>query len=258
MPRILTNLKITEVSAVDKGAGEGVRILLMKRADDEPYVASRRAYFLKIFASKADVADDGDGDEIIEKASRNLVGAQGLGAAVMDHMLDRLAHLRRKHGFEKTAKDHSMDNLTKIAADIGVVGIAKAIVDKQRSYGISEEEFVGLVTEHAKAAHPNLTAEQAFAKLYESEPNVWRACAILKNAPLVADLTPLMVGDEAAQALDDPAEAVRQLREIGRNRWPTASEADQFERALTATENHKLARRAVPIPRAVTSFPFPR
>lgn len=33
MPRILSNLTINEVSSVDKGAGEGVRVMLMKRAD---------------------------------------------------------------------------------------------------------------------------------------------------------------------------------------------------------------------------------
>ena len=33
--RLLRNLRINEVSAVDRGAGEGVKIVLMKR-DDEP------------------------------------------------------------------------------------------------------------------------------------------------------------------------------------------------------------------------------
>ncbi len=36
MPNKLTNLRIDEVSSVDRGAGMGVRVLLMKR-DDEPY-----------------------------------------------------------------------------------------------------------------------------------------------------------------------------------------------------------------------------
>ena len=31
MPRILRNLRIDEISSVDKGAGDGVRIVLMKR-----------------------------------------------------------------------------------------------------------------------------------------------------------------------------------------------------------------------------------
>jgi hypothetical protein len=34
MPTMLRNLKISEVSSVDRGAGEGVQILLMKRADE--------------------------------------------------------------------------------------------------------------------------------------------------------------------------------------------------------------------------------
>jgi hypothetical protein len=34
MPKILTRLKVTEISAVDKGAGEGAKIMLMKRDDD--------------------------------------------------------------------------------------------------------------------------------------------------------------------------------------------------------------------------------
>jgi hypothetical protein len=35
MPRILRNLKINEISGVDKGAGRGVRIMLMKRDGDD-------------------------------------------------------------------------------------------------------------------------------------------------------------------------------------------------------------------------------
>jgi hypothetical protein len=37
MPRILSNLKIDEVSAVDRGAGEGVRIMLTKRDGTPDY-----------------------------------------------------------------------------------------------------------------------------------------------------------------------------------------------------------------------------
>jgi hypothetical protein len=58
--------------------------------------------------------------------------------------------------------------------------------------------------------------------------------------------------------VDDPSEAIAHLKELGRRKWPTASEAQQFERALTAPENHALARRAVPIPKPTTQYPFPR
>jgi hypothetical protein len=39
--RVLRNLRIDEVSAVDVGAGKGVKIVLMKRADDEPPLDAR-------------------------------------------------------------------------------------------------------------------------------------------------------------------------------------------------------------------------
>jgi hypothetical protein len=61
MPRILTNLKIDEISAVDRGAGEGVRIMLTKRDGTPDY----QRVFNKIFGvrdwrprRKADVAAD--------------------------------------------------------------------------------------------------------------------------------------------------------------------------------------------------------
>ena len=143
----------------------------------------------------------------------------------------------------------------------GVIAIAKAIIDENRNYGISEQEFVELASESAQAEFPLLSKAQAFAKLYEN-PTIWRACNVLKAMPFQVDLQPLMVGGEANRGGDvnpnDPSEAIAQLKRLGRDKWPTASEAQQFERALTAPENHVLARRAVPIPRATTSFPFPR
>ena len=147
--------------------------------------------------------------------------------------------------------------LRDIAKAGGIIAVAKAITDENRGYGITEHEFVELATEHAKAAHPELTEAAAFAKLYEI-PEIWRACAVLKTMPFAADLTPLVVGGADTRDLSDESKAIAQLKQLGRDRWPTASESQQFERALTDPVNHKLARRAVPIPQPTTSYPFPR
>jgi hypothetical protein len=146
--------------------------------------------------------------------------------------------------------------LRNIAKAGGIVAVAKAIIDENRSYGITEHEFVALATEHAKAQHPELTEAAAFAKLYQI-PEVWRACELLKTMPFLANVEPVQVGGEDTRDLSDESKAIAQLKQLGRDRWPTASAAAQFERALTAPENHALARRAVPIPRATTSYPFP-
>jgi hypothetical protein len=280
MARVLTKLRIDEVSAVDRAAGEGTKIVLMKRHDAPTEAASRRAYFLKIFTSKAD-ADDGndDADDRSDDAGSlashpvvslaRLLIASGHEADIASalHYLLNTSHgaaLLHRVRTLKAAKDDPpmQDNLTKIAADIGVVAVAKTIVREQRSYGIDEAAFVALVTQHAKAAHPNLTEAQAFAKVYESEPSIWQACAILKTMPFVADPTPLMVGgiDAQNEANDatEQSKAYAQLQQIGRDRWPTASEAQQFANAMTDSKNAALAAKVHIRPSPTTSFQFPR
>jgi hypothetical protein len=56
----------------------------------------------------------------------------------------------------------------------------------------------------------------------------------------------------------DQSKAVEQLKQLGAQRYPSASPSTQFEKALVDPANQKLARVAVPIPRAVTSYPFPK
>jgi hypothetical protein len=205
------------------------------------------------------LGDDDELDEVITKALRDHhQGHHSLSAALVQHLHDRLERRRERHGYTKRKESSPMDReLRAIAKAGGIIAVAKAIIDENRNYGITEHEFVALATEHAKAQHPELTEAAAFAKLYEN-PTVWRACNVLKSMPFVADVTPVMVGGEDTRDLSDTSKAIEQLKALGARRWPTASAADQFEWALTAPENHVLARRAVPIPRATTSYPFPR
>jgi hypothetical protein len=273
MTRVLTKLRIDEVSACDRGAGEGTKIVLMKRDTGRPL---RENSFNHIMAKMADAADDGGDDggggditnHPVVQAARLLVASGKFGdhGQALDFLLNKpsgQALLTRLKAADKPAKESRMpDNLAKIAKDIGIVRVAKAIVDEQRSYGISESEFVGLVTEHAKRLHPNLTGAQAFAKLYAAEPSVWQACAVLKAMPFIAADTPLMVGgvDAVREANDatEQSKAYAQLQQIGRDRWPTASEAQQFANAMTDPKNAVLAAKAHVRPRPTTSYEFPR
>jgi hypothetical protein len=279
MARVLTKLRIDEVSAVDRAAGEGTKIVLMKRA--EPHVeeaarASRRAYFLKIFTSKADAADDGDddagslADHLIVELARLLVasGKFSNNADALNYVLNTRHGAALLHRVRIGKDDPPMqDNLAKIAKDIGIVGVAKAIVSEQRNYGISESEFVGLVTAHAAKQHPGLRPDSAFAKLYESEESVRRACGVLKAMPFVADLTPVMVGSPAAmhEAVSDTesSEAYAQLETMAARMRESSSgfsfSADQaFARVFTDPKNAVLAAKAHRRPSPTTSFQFPR
>jgi hypothetical protein len=70
----------------------------------------------------------------------------------------------------------------------------------------------------------------------------------------------VFVGGEATRDLSDESEAIAQLKELGRQKWPTASELQQFERALLDPKNAELTARAHRRPQATAanSFPFPR
>jgi hypothetical protein len=147
------------------------------------------------------------------------------------------------------------ETLRAIAKAGGIVAVAKAIVDEQRAYGITEHEFVELATEHAKAGHPELSESQAFAKLYEI-PEVWRACNVLKAAAPYFDPQVQVGGGAGARNVDDPSAALAALHRIGRERWPEASEAQRFTRAFEA--HPELARKAHVRPSATSQYPFPR
>jgi len=76
MPKILTRLRIDEVSAVDKGAGEGVKVLLMKRADGaQPKNEGRLMSFLDFFNRKP-------ASDVIAKSVGAL--AESIGAIVTE------------------------------------------------------------------------------------------------------------------------------------------------------------------------------
>jgi hypothetical protein len=179
-------------------------------------------------------------------------------SAALDYLMHSPHGAALLHRMSKKETIPMKDTLESIMKDGGPVSVCKAIVDRGRS-PCGEHELVAALTKAASEQHPQLSPAQAFAELYKTEA-VWRAIGIAKSMPFQVSLEPLMVGGESARDVNNPDEAIAQLKQLGRDRWPTASAADQFERALTAPENHKLARVAVPIPRAPADgmYPYPR
>jgi hypothetical protein len=209
------------------------------------------------------------GDDVTKHEHR---GHHALANSLIQHLHDRLDERRREaHGYQKSAtKDGPpMTSHTEFVRDVvkqyGIVALAKSMVKDQKAYGLDEHTFTQLATEHAARLYPNDRPDSAFSKLYESEESVRRAMQISKSTmPYVVDPEPLVVSGERARGgdvnVDDPAEAIAHLKELGRRRWPTASEAEQFANALTDPDpvNRKLAARAHVRPSPMTSYPFPR
>jgi hypothetical protein len=299
MPQVLTRLKITEVSAVDRGAGDGTKIILMKRDDsgsddwrrEQSEISERmnkehlmkhdRSFSAVLARMEMAKADAANGDVTDRNRNRNDVGNASVHPAVqiatllvasgkfpghaqaLDHLLNtsrgQALLSRMSKAADQTGKDYpnmdKIETLRDIAKAGGIVAVAKAIIDENRSYGITEHEFVALATEHAKSAHPELSGAQAFAKLYQI-PEIWRACAVLKSAAPYFDPQVQVVGGADARDVNDPSAALAALHRIGRERWPDASEAIRFTRAFEA--NPELARKAHVRPSATSIYEFPR
>jgi hypothetical protein len=168
---------------------------------------------------------------------------------------------------DQTEKESPMDkSLQAIANDHGVPGvveIAKNIVDEQKSFRLTEEEFCKLIDTAARVAHPELGA-RAFEKVYERNPLLARAIAVIKaglaEQLLSGGMPVLQVGGEDAGAVNDPSEAIAQLKQLGARKWPTASEAQQFANAFTDPVNRELAAKAHRRPTAPPggAYPYPR
>jgi hypothetical protein len=225
-----------------------------------------REAFEKIFAAKA---ADYDGDDVAKADRDRHVGHHNLAAAVTEHALDRLARLRECHGFSKGGQPEkesamSSESLESIFKDYGAAKGCKHIVAEGKT-GYSEFELVSALTKHASEQHPELRPDVAFAKLYESEESVRRACQVAKatfaEAVLGPGMTPQVVTGADARDVDDPQaalDAYARLQEIGKARWPDASEAIQFSNAFTDPKNAALAAKAHRRPAPTTFFPMPR
>jgi hypothetical protein len=324
MPRILKNIRIDEVSAVLKGAGEGTRIMLMKSHDDSAdgdadwhreqariadeqnelhlrkHARNWRSFndvlaenVVKSFAAvargdEADLQDEQtSADELVDGGSANdhhaskvadlLVesGKHPTRQAALDHLLHTargaalLRRLTKQHQEESTMSKEELETertarLDEVVKAYGIMPLAKQMIAEGSSYGIDESEFTKLATAHAQRLYPDMTPAAAFEKLFSdgSEDGVIlrEAHGIAKNAyaaPMF-DLKPMFVGADDALDVDNPAKAIAQLQEIGRQKWPSASEAAQFENAFTDPANAELAAKAHRRPAATTTYPFPR
>lgn len=113
MPRQLTNLRIDEVSSVDRGAGEGVRITLMKRHPDEQKKREDNAF------------------KALELALGSIVGADKVGQAVKC--------FKQFHDFMNEPpkeSDMSPEEMTKFVND----SVAKAVAEALKSAGVIKDD----------------------------------------------------------------------------------------------------------------------
>jgi hypothetical protein len=129
----------------------------------------------------------------------------------------------------------------------GIIAMAKAIASDGDSRDLTEHEFTDLITSHVLLQNPRLSGAQAFAKAF-TDPSP--EGALLRQAYDVVRRRQFAESEH-----DDSAEAIAELRRIGKQRWPSLKPHQRFSRALET--NIDLAKRACRRPAPTTSFPFP-
>src|SRR5262249_5012965 len=330
-PKILTRLKINEVSLVDHAAGEGCRVVISKRADDDiddwykKEVAEedrqngvhdsdwyREQVAIAERQNEEHLREDAEReerDESVRKAARERFERNWNKAFAADtatdadstpadggnnHHASQVADLlveSGKHPDRQAALDHLLhtahgaamlrrlrkqqedftamsttpeQKLSDIVKRVGITALAKAIVDEDSAFSIDEHQLTALTIEAAKRDHPQLTDAQAFAAVFTAQDEggviLRKTFHVVKAAGAAPyfDLKPQFVSGEDALDVDDPSKAIAQLKELGRQKWPSESEAEQFTRAFTDPANAELAAKAHRRPAATTLYPFPK
>jgi hypothetical protein len=228
--RVLTRLKITEVSAVDRGAGERCRIILAKRDSDAPRLNLIGVFQRKMTAAEAlgirvNKSAAGDEAEGLIAEPEHVVDNDGTDDGVPKKSItfDTIDGTRMTFPSERamavwlaaqgrvrksTSEDSTMTSidLSAIVKTYGVVALAKYMAEQNTSFGVTEEELTRLATEHATRVFPGDRPDVAFTKLYTDSSELRDAIEIAKSAALQDDL--------AAEAERDSREAMEELTPI--------------------------------------------
>jgi len=287
MARILRNLRIDEVSACLKGAGEGTRVLIGKSDDTLRHRKRLRKMFGSIDYAKAtvsfenatppepregpddvdDVDDDYSDDAKVSPALERMVAAmiEADPQLSREHAIHCLLHTARGRSLAQhmtsTTKGHPMDRnaeLQAIAKEFGVARLAKLLVAENNAHSITEHELTKLIDDEAqKTRKAGERPATAFARFYSAPENLElrKAVQISKGTsdspypyPRLLDVQPTFVGGkDATDVNNDGSKAYEQLVAMAeelRQRSPTLTPAQAFERIFTEQANSALAARA--------------
>jgi hypothetical protein len=185
MPQKLTRLKIEEVSSVDAGAGEGVKVVLMKRA---PVTGDELRGFLD------DQVREGKLPGIDNTAPRRA-------APSSPHPPGRAMPRPATH------EDDLMDTFSSIVRDHGLAKVAKAIAAGTSARAVTEHEFVAEVTKYARRVYPDLSPDVAFAKVFaagdERAQVLSKAVAVVKSRAWIAKAKAPIASDDKLDGVED-------------------------------------------------------
>ena len=275
MPRRLSKLRIDEVSAVDRGAGEGTRIVLHKRDDsgrifrkifgvETPADALRDT--LNKAAAKERLQDLVEDDEADDESVEGDAPADGSGND--RHHVDRLADLvlqasdgsltkpevlnwllrtprgnqlvSRMRGTAKrevTPMNREQELASIAKQDGGIQAICEHVIKRAGSSNITQDELVKLFSETVPRRSGE-SAAQAFSRAYSANDN--EGLLMRKAVQAVKGFSTALPPREAVaggSAYDQLNAKASEYRKA----HPELTQEQAFAKAFSAPENRALA-----------------
>jgi hypothetical protein len=248
MVKKLTKLRIDEISSVDRGAGEGCRVMLYKRDDTLPEQPQGAALlFNDVMLRKADVSDplrgprdEDDNKKLSEKLDELVTEMIVARPSLHPHRARRwLLHTPQGQQLLSTFKRKEEPpmpevNIFKLSNIESVREIAKHITEKD---DITEFDFTKILMGHAMLTKRDGESDgAAFERILTAQGNgeLRQAYQVTKG---MASLEPTSVGVGSSETSDDSAEAVRLLAEMAEK------QGRKFEDVFADPDNKALAGR---------------
>jgi hypothetical protein len=242
MTRILTKLRVDEISSVDRGAGEGVKIVLMKRNEgdrpmvDKPHYWDRtHLLFNDVMAKYDDDEDDDDAAKLRDEDSdggnegklsgklKEMCAAMIRAVPTLSeaHALYFLLHhpagrnlAEHLNNISKGETKMSQVDIFKLSNIASVVEVAKHIVAKGNTNEISEFDFTRMLQGHARLTkRDGESVGAAFERILTAPENAeLRTAYRLTKGMASSEPTSVETGNTLVS--DDSAKAVALLREM--------------------------------------------
>jgi hypothetical protein len=160
-PRVLRNLRIDDVSSVDRGAGRGVRVLLTKRSEEEDQDMSTP----ETIAKATTVTIETLAAEL--QAKHGMTWGEAVQKAIVSPEVSRLVKAEKaSKGLYDPGADRRRGGLpVRDARDAAELSVEEA------------NQHIQMAADAARKANPTMTREQAYAHAFEKAPEPLRARA---------------------------------------------------------------------------------
>jgi hypothetical protein len=173
MARVLRNLRINEVSSVDKGAAKGARIVLFKR-DDDSSDNNQRSPSTQHLREMAELIAQSEGISVEDALHFLIFDRHGIA----------LSQGHKKRGESAATETTKMDRGEIVIQKFGTVRRLAENICKRGESPLSEPELTAQIIKDEQVRNPDLDDAHALTKALMRDVSLQKAIVIARATPL--------------------------------------------------------------------------